>query len=165
MMPIRSIALRTLLVSIAACSPMEQMPPAAGEPAEARLHEGIRYRAESQLLERDPQAVLTVVTVVNASDEHREITFPDGCTVLIRAYTDEARTEPPAWDQERVAVCTLALQIVQLAAGDSVQYRMEASVPEILGDTLPPGRYHLGALLRPDTDRIIVPAGLVELRR
>jgi hypothetical protein len=144
------------------CAPQEETPNGADRPDDARLHEGITYRAGSQLLDRDPSTVRTTATVINTSGEHREITFPDGCTVLIVAYADEER-QTPVWEQERIAVCTLALQIVQLGPGDSVQYHMDAAVPEILGDSLQPGRYHLSGLLRPDQDRVLVPAGDLQL--
>jgi hypothetical protein len=149
-------------ILVAACPPVDPAPHVAERPGEARVHEGITYRAESLLLERQPATVLTTATVTNTSGEHREITLPGDCTVLIRAYTDEVRTSP-VWEQERFIVCTLALQIVQLGPGDSVQYSMEATVPEILGDSLPAGLYYLSGLLRPDQDRVVVPAGALQL--
>jgi hypothetical protein len=114
-----SITATLVLVALVACAPADRRGQNADPETMTVQHDDISYRAESQILERDPATVRTTATVVNTSGDHREITFPDGCTVLIVAYGDEGR-QTPAWEQERIAVCTLALQIVQLGPGEWV---------------------------------------------
>lgn len=149
---------------LASCAPAE--PGAApGNSQEGREADGMRYRAETQILESHPVQLHTTATVTNTTNAQREVEFPDGCTVLIRAYPDAERAGEPAWDQQRAVACTMAIQIVRFEPGESREYRASATATEILGDSLPEGRYHFAALLRPDGQRVEVPAGEAELRR
>lgn len=152
------------VLALGACAPRadDGLQPGGGA-AQARVVDGIAYRAETRVMESHPVQLHTTATVTNTTQQAREIEFPDGCTVLIRAYRTAERSGAPAWDQQRVAVCTMAIQIVRLAPGESREFGMHAGAAEILGDSLPAGRYYLTALLRPDGDRVEVPAGEAEL--
>jgi len=99
-------------------------------------------------------------------DEPVEIRFPDGCVVLLRAYRSEDRSGQPAWDPMRGSLfCTMILVEFTLSPGESREFQATASAPEILGDSLPAGRYFFTALLRPNGGTVEVPAGQADLQR
>ncbi len=153
--------LRTLpalaALAVAACAP--NAAPAAG----ATEADGIGYEADMRILESFPVQLHTTVTLTNTSDAPRTVELPGGCPVLLRAYRTADRTGEPAWDQERDIVCTQQLLIVTLAPGESREVEGRATAVDILGDSLPNGRYHLAAVVRPDRRRIELPAGEAEL--
>ena len=166
------------LAGLAACGgpgPVEEggPGPAAGEPGAALQQqqtgqvtaEGVTYTAETRIAETAPVTMYTTVRVENTSSGRQEVTFPDGCVVLLRAYRDAARTGAPAWDQQRGVACTMQLVTMSLAPGESREFLARATADQILGDSLPPGRYYFTALLRPAGRAVEVPAGEGELAR
>ena len=79
--------------------------------------------------------------------------------------TDPDRTGAPAWDQERDIVCTLQLLLLDVAPGQTRAVEGRATAHDILGDSLPNGRYYLTAVLRPDNQVVVVDAGEADLIR
>jgi hypothetical protein len=122
----------------------------------------VEYSAETLVMESFPVQLRTTVTATNRGGRSVDITFPDGCVVLLRAYADEARTTL-AWDQADHVYCTMALVEWHLAPGASRQATVRTDAAAILGDTLPDGEYWLAAVLRPDGRTVEVPAGSVNL--
>ncbi|MGH7445037.1 MAG: hypothetical protein ACREKM_09180, partial [Longimicrobiales bacterium] len=140
----------------------------AGDPQEpantiaAVLESGVAYEADTRVMESFPVQIATVVTATNTRSRSIDITFPDGCVVLLRAYSDAARTQL-VWDQGEHVGCTMALVEWDLAPGTSQTARAGTGAREILGDALPDGEYWLDAVLRPDGRTVTVPAGSVQL--
>lgn len=131
-----------------------------------RTVEGVEYRAYTAVLESFPVQLRPEVTVRNEGGDERTIRFPDGCVVLLRVYRDESRTGNPAWDQERTVGCFQAVQEITLAAGDSTVIRRGTiSAAEILGDSLPAGRYYFSVVLRPDWQSLELAAGEADLAK
>jgi hypothetical protein len=159
----RIVGALAISLALGACGPVAT--PGTPGVAGTQVVDGFGYRAQSVELPAQPRQVDVAVTVMNMLQRERQLEFPDGCIVLIRAYRDAARSGVPAWDQQRQAACTQAIQRVTFGAGEARFYRATVSVPDILGDTLAPGRYHFTALLRPAGRRVEVPAGDLELRR
>jgi len=124
--------------------------------------QGVEFSAETAVMESFPVQLRTTVTATNTDRRSVDLTFPDGCVVLLRAYRDEARTQR-AWDQAEHVGCTMALVQWTLAAGASRQTSVHTDAAQILGKMLPNGRYWLTAVLRPDGRAIEVPAGMVDL--
>jgi hypothetical protein len=122
----------------------------------------IEYRASSRLREG---RVEVRAELRNRGEEEQQVTFPDGCVVLIRAYHAAARSGAPAWDQRQHAICTMALVMETLRPGESRSFEMAVELEELLGDHLSAGEYHLTALLRPDGREVEVPAGSLRLSR
>ena len=56
------------------------------------------------------------VTMRNTGSQPTKVELGSGCPVLLRAYRNEARTQL-AWDQSSGLVCTMQIQIVDLAPG------------------------------------------------
>lgn len=132
-----------------------------GTPDRNRTVGDIEFSAETLVMESFPVQLRTVVTARNASPNPVRITFPDGCIVILRAWRGAARSGDPAWEQQ--AVCTMALVPVDFAPGETKTFTNETDAREILGDSLPDGRYLLSAFMRPDGERIDVPAGAADL--
>lgn len=145
----------------AACSNAQQPGPTDGPPAAEVVANGISYRASTQIMESFPVQLRTTVDVHNATGAPVRVVFPDGCVVLLRAFPQGATTV--AWDQRRTVGCTAALVDVTLAAGESRSWETRTDAREILGDSLPDGRYRLEAYLRPQGGPIAVAAGTADL--
>ncbi|MFO7260793.1 MAG: BsuPI-related putative proteinase inhibitor [bacterium] len=157
------------LAGLAACS--GPGPAGGGEPGPAAgpqrqvTVEGVTYTAEVRIAETAPPTVYATARVTNTSSSRQTISFPDGCVVLLRAYRDAARAGAPAWDQQRGAFCTMQLVELDLAPGESREFQASTRADEILGDSLPVGRYYFTALLRPNGRAVEVPAGEGDLGR
>jgi hypothetical protein len=128
-------------------------------------HDGIRYAAETLVLESFPVQLRTVVTVTNVGTAERTLEMPGGCPVLLRAYAASADGGAPAWDQARDIVCTLQLMILRLGPGESRPITGGAAAGDVLGDSLPNARYRLVAVVFPDQRTLEIPAGEAELAR
>jgi hypothetical protein len=168
------VPLISLLVFTAACSradgdmapnPSPSRDSAGGPGARSYSAEGLTYRAETAVLESFPVQLATTVKVQNTTRQPITLTFPDGCPVLLRAYRTSDRVGAPAWDQARETICTMAIQEFEIKAGDTLELHRRASAAEILGDSLPNGRYWLTAVVRRMGGPIELAAGEVELAR
>ncbi len=126
-----------------------------------RTEEGLLYRASTAVLESFPVQLRTHVNITNATGSDIDLTFPDGCVVLIRAYREGS--SQPAWDQRANTGCTAALVRVHLGPGESQEFVAATDARAILGDSLPDGNYRLRAVLRPQTGEVIVDAGTAPL--
>jgi hypothetical protein len=148
-----------LLAALSACARGEESPAPPAHPAEEITVESIEYRASATV---SAGTLRVEARLRNVGEDPREVTFPDGCIVLIRLYDGERGAGTPAWDQREHVFCTMALQMVTLAPGETRDYATTAEVREILGDA-PPGEYGVTALLRPDGGEVEIPAGMVRL--
>jgi hypothetical protein len=132
-------------------------------PSSAAVVQGeIEYTADTAILESFPVQLHTTVRMRNRSRSSVQLRFGGGCPVQIRAYRNEARTEL-AWDQGRVIACTKEIQIADLPAGDTIQRTARTNAREILGDSLPDGRYFLSAYVMIVGAPLLVPAGAADL--
>ncbi|HUP19676.1 MAG TPA: BsuPI-related putative proteinase inhibitor [Gemmatimonadota bacterium] len=132
-------------------------PPAAGAPV---VRNGVEYRADLAVMESFPVQLAGRVTITNATGAAVQLTFPDGCVALLRAYRSDARV----WDQSSGIACTMALVQVSLAPGESRTVQApNVSAYEILGDELPDGDYEIRVYLRPDGGEVEISAGTTQL--
>lgn len=149
----------TVVLLVVACAKNgPEAPGAAASVSDA----GIEYRAETRVLESFPVQLRTTVTMTNASAAGMDIEMPGGCPALLRAYRAQD-TVRAAFDQANVRVCTMQLLQFRLAAGESRTFEGSSDAAEILGDSLPDGRYRLRAVMRPNGRLVEVPAGEVSL--
>lgn len=95
----------------------------------------------------------------------------DGCGMLPRAYGDPARAGEPVWDGRPGGPCLASVAPITFAPGETRRFTRRYSARDILGDSLPDGRYFFTvtyrASLAPDPDaesRLVeVAAGEAEL--
>lgn len=149
----------------AACSGSEGPNDIGGDPAPRNVVvvDSIRYSAETAILESFPVRLRTTVTLTNLAQRTDTLAVPGGCPVTLRAYRDPARTGTPAWDQSQVLFCTLQIRYVVLGPGESELLQGGASATDILGDSLPDGRYYLSAVVRIEGETIELAAGSATL--
>ena len=119
---------------------------------------------------------------------HRELVL-DMCPFSLQVYRSASREGEPTWDSWRrlttlnsislaspsepriVFGCPSVNPVLRLPPGDSVPGRVlhwSGHVMDVLGDSLPEGRYYLQAEIRfPESrgDTLRLPAGSVDLRR
>jgi hypothetical protein len=159
------------LLLLLACTPAEEIEPAAaggttraaGPAEEVRGQDGVHFSATTAVLESFPVHLHTTVEATNRGGSPATLVFPDGCTVLLRAWREDGTADEPAWDQAGTTACTMAVQRVTLQPGESRSFETRTDAREILGDSLPDGSYRLAAYLRPATGAVQVPAGTVPL--
>ncbi len=113
---------------------------------------GLGYRVRTAVA-RD--SLLARAVVVNEGPDTVHLEFGT-CALKLRAYRAAERAGPPVWRSERVEPwsgggvygCDLKLGISDLAPGDSLRpFEVRVPLIEVLGDSLPDGRYHFGAVL------------------
>lgn len=154
-----------LIGAVLACTSRSEFTSPEGMRA-YRTAEGIVYRAETAIMESFPVQLRPELTIRNESGSERTIRFPDGCITYLRVYREESRSGEPVWDQARTLVCTAAVQEFTIAPGDSTVIRRGTiNAAEILGDSLPSGRYYFTVVLRPDWESIELAAGEADLAK
>ena len=118
-------------------------------------------------------AITTVAKLRNDRTEAATVTF-GACNVSLVAYTSSARTGTPVWRSSASMPwegtygrgCILPLYEKRLAPGEELLLGSYSSrVIEIIGDSLPNGRYYLAATLSVSSapNGITLPAGDFEL--
>lgn len=159
----KSHAIHTVIavLLVAACGNASDV--VTDTPDESRNVDGIVYSAETAILESFPVQLRTTVSAANPGGDAVRIRFPDGCIVTLRAYRDETRDGDPAWDQARTRACTMAIEERTVPGGGSLMLEAATDARDILGDSLPDGRYWLTTLLRPAGEAVEVPAGATDL--
>jgi hypothetical protein len=147
-----------------ACAASTEAPEGFG-PAEMRIAGEVQYRAETGPNAEHP-GWLTTTVYIRAASPGGALVHYSGCPVTIRMYTDPARTGPPRWDALAVpnAACTLPLISRQVNEGEDLALTALTLPREVLGDSLAAGKYYVGAVVRPNSDSLVLGAGEVELR-
>ncbi len=95
------------------------------------------------------------------------------CTVRVLAYLDESRRGAPVWNSDyrepyHSSVkygCTLQLILRDLQPAESLDFGFSSPLIELVGDSLPNGRYYLSADVRISNNPTFqhIPAGLVDV--
>ena len=156
-------ALATLFLLLAACRS-----PAAPE-VTLPLHgvdapDGVAFSARSEAGGSGRTHVLLVLTNVN----NRPVRVEYGaCSFVLRVYATPSREGRPAWDSAlRPTGCPDILLGATVPARGAAEVPAGSVGPEILGDSLPPGRYYLTLVLRPRGGvHLRLPAGEALLSR
>jgi hypothetical protein len=142
-------------------------PQPAASPADTPQAEGIdpaiRFSADTRVLESFPVQLHTTLEVRNAGGpDYVRLEFASDCVVLLRVYDSEAR-DVPVWDQADSARCSESSHVLMLGGGYAEEFTTTADARQILGTSLPPGRYWLSAYVRVNDRVVEVPAGSAEL--
>lgn len=154
----KSGVLAVALVGLVACAegdaPLE--PNARGVVAD-----GLVYSADTAVMESFPVQLATTLYITNPSPVPVQVSFPDGCVVLLRAYP--ADSDEPVWDLGQHVACTMAIVDVTVGPRSTRTFEVRTNAAAILGNSLPDGRYRLEAYVRPGPGEIAVSAGVVDL--
>jgi hypothetical protein len=129
--------------------------------AATQTREPFEFRAATRVMESFPVQLQSVLTITNRSAASTSVFFPDGCVVLISVYRPDS--PEPVWEQARSVGCTMAIVQTDIGPGQSTEFSSRTSAAEILGDSLPDGRYHLRVHSRPDGRPLQLHAGTVDL--
>ena len=163
-------------ISIGGCHHVAPVP-------EPLRFEDVRSAARSAIVGVNRDTLRVDVTVLNTAKTPRAlgtwacggnplaIKVQRGSKIWESAALERERPQPPVVRDstgrviEMVFVCS-AMSVRQLRPGRSVlAYSSSTPMRDILGDSLPPGRYHIRAFFSLDRRSITgIPAGEVELR-
>jgi hypothetical protein len=155
-----------LIVALLACSPSDPATLADNrDDSQTVIENNVEYSAETLIMESFPVQVRTNVQLSNRGSSNQTVTFPDGCVVILRVYSDAARTQL-VYESRRDFMCTMATVPIEIAAGSQREVSSPSiSAAQILGSSLPNGRYHFSALIRPDGKQLLIPAGSADLAK
>jgi hypothetical protein len=185
------VVLATVVLG-AACTPSLGSPPAreqsesvrgADAPREARGPGGVTVQAEAHVEDSIPKRLVVSARVVNRTARQVRLQYGTGCSLQVLLHRDARGSDRPAWNsaEQRAWVAGQLSPVIcigigsgaDLAPGETQSEKFWTKaypVAEILGDSLPEGRYSVTAALifepagiRPDTVRVA--AGTVVLRR
>lgn len=146
------------LLALAACQ-SQPGPVQVEDPASLRVVQGVEYVAETRVMESYPVQLATVVTITNRSSSPVTLTFPDSCVVTLRAYAGGQQV----WDQRILILCAAQIVEVTVPPGGSRTFETRTDAAQILGGTLPDGRYRIEAVLQPSGETVRLDAGAVDL--
>lgn len=168
------VALALPWLAGAACSRGADPGP-AGDPAPVHPNADtlgpLALRASTRVLDGEPDSLHVSVTVTNLDSVPREFETGGCGPVLGYAAADPSRR--PVWSSARRRswpgggpyACGLGVLLVQLAPGESRQVGPVYPVPEVLGDSLPAGRYRFVAQVWLDGRTTLLDAGVASLGR
>jgi hypothetical protein len=143
-----------------------------------RTIQGLSFRAETHLAGAEGQ-LRTEVIVRNLNEQPVGLEY-DHCSLYLRAYRFAHRSGRAVWDERYLPdydpkinallrVCDLVgYPLIRLPPGDSVRFtnfQLSPTVGEILGDSLPKGRYYFVARLGVNKDTVLIDAGSLNLSR
>lgn len=157
-----------LVIGIAACASVSSM----SNEAPPRT---VSASAQTAVTVRDTvQQFSTSVKLTN--DGRKPVHLEYGaCAVRVLAFRDEARAGVPVWNSDYRAPyhsssplgywCTMELISTELQPGKSLDFRFGGPLIDLVGDSLPNGRYYLAAdLMLPNDRRFLrIPAGSVDV--
>jgi hypothetical protein len=128
--------------------------------------------ARSAITLRDTvQYLSTSATLTNNGKWPAHLEY-GACPVRVVAYRDESRTGQPVWNSDHRKPyhaswsygCTLQLILQNVQPGHSLELTFSSPLIELVGDSLPNGRYYLSAdVLTSDSPFTRVPAGSVDV--
>ncbi len=156
--------------------------PSTFNPASAQQIGTLAFWADTRVVDVAPNRIEIVVAMSNVGPQRVRIVEFGFCGTpvsALRAYHTPDRSGPPAWEWRETGVCRLPggnEPLPDLAPGRFLTaHQTLASTPELLGDSLPPGRYYFTAVIPwavlgiPGTERALsdnaaVAAGFADLR-
>ncbi len=124
----------------------------------------LSYHARTQATGSWTDTLHVAVTAANRGDRRVSLTY-GACMVRLLVYQDAKLSGQPAWDSERRSrPCLLFAKKVELGPGQAQEFHAAYAIHEILSDSLRSGRYRLAAMLRLNSDSVVVSAGTAELK-
>lgn len=101
----------------------------------------VRFRGGVDVRESFPVQLGFRLTARNVGEGDAAL-VTDACGLGARAYRTRARDGEVAWDGRASGPCRAGVAPVTVPAGDSVLWTVDVSAADVLGNSLPNGRYH-----------------------
>ncbi len=126
--------------------------------------------AETNIGEGGPRRLRTQVTIKNHNNHWVRVEY-DACSANLRAYRPASRSGKPVWEHRLLPArdpktgmygpgCDLYGSLAVIPPGKShvlKRFQLEPTVREVLGDSLPPGRYFFTAVFETTVLRFVTP--------
>ena len=109
-----------------------------------------------------PTELHVTATIENPTPTPKEV-WLSGCAAWMRLYPLGSRPRPPAEAIPRGTQCMAPDSKVTLAPGEKKSFSAEGFRLTLQGDSMPPGRYHVQAVMDRINDLLAVPAGSVDV--
>jgi hypothetical protein len=114
----------------------------------------LEYSVETRVESAAPRMLTVDVLGTNATDRHIYLEHGE-CALRLRAFRTPERTDEPVWRSEYRRpvgsssgyVCPDVLVMRTVAPRGHLDFNARIPVPEVLGDSLPDGRYYISAQL------------------
>jgi hypothetical protein len=126
------------------------------------------FRAATHIRDEPRDIVQTEITVINSSQHLVTLLVPGGCPVIFQLLTSPPPGGREVWDSRKTRSsmgCALSLLVTRISRGESRVFVRQVEKAEILGDSLPPGRYFVRSQLDLDPVPITLYAGELTLSR
>jgi hypothetical protein len=138
-----------------------------------RAPRGLTYRSRSAVGGKDRASVQVAVQIINRTDRRVALEY-GACPLQLLVHENADRAGPAVWNSAKqldetgqLPVCPLYLKFSELGPGETRKPDFRATFPvaDILGDSLPDGKYHFTAQLVLGGDTVPLPAGSGTLRQ
>ena len=133
---------------------------ACATPTAAPTQAQVQYQATAKA---DSAWLFTSAVIENTGHDASTIALGEKCIPRTRLYRSSDRRGPPVWDGTTLP-CFPFRRVIVLRPQQRDTVAEPVSLSQILGDSLPPGRYYVSAVLDLPARFIELPAGSVELR-
>lgn len=137
-----------------------------------RSPRGLTYRVRSVVGDKDGASVQLAIQLINGTDRRVALEY-GACLLQLLVHENADRAGPAVWNSAKqldetgqLPVCPLYLKFLQLGPGETRKPEFRAAFPgaDILGDSLPVGKYYFTAQLVVGGDIVDLPAGSGTLR-
>jgi hypothetical protein len=134
-----------------------------------RTADAVTYHARTELASTSPLMVRTRVSAALTHAGGALLRYSADCPATLLAYRDRRRRDAaprsgePDWKSPRR--CGPALQEMSLDRGESRTFEVRATAGDILGSSLPTGRYYFAVAVQTDQQRVFLSAGEANLTR
>ena len=135
---------------------------------------GLALEARTTVAGARQDTVRTRVTVTNTNAQPVRLEY-GACSITLLAYRSATRTGAPIWNSSMrrapegaVYGCPLYLAVGVAQPGETMspkEFNVAYAIREVLGDSLPDGRYYFAARVRLNWRTSVVSAGEAEVRR
>ena len=122
----------------------------------------LSYRANAEVTPAPAESIAVTVAITNIGPDSMRTTASLYCPVVFQLRDIGNPTGPPRWDG-RDTTCPATGRAVTLGPGQVELLRTTAPVGNVMGDSLPAGRYHVTAIFELDGRVITRFAGALTL--
>lgn len=129
-------------------------------------NDSLALRGTATMISENYTDMKLVIEVKNLLSRPINLMVPGGCPVILQLMNAAPPSGRVVWDSQYAPSslgCVLSLTHVRIGIGDSTRFGRGVTRAEVLGDSLPPGRYFVRGLLVIEPDRIGVEAGEIDI--